>query len=227
VLDTEGAPIPGLYAAGAVSMVWGPPHRPWRRPDRRDGLRPPRRRPRRGGAPDEPTGGQTPSTCAQHAISGSLHAFSPFRGQTPSWVLNVRLAVVTGGEGAIGSAIGDALREAGHHVVVLDRDQCDLGDAEAGAIPRPPRSWRITAACDVLVHAAAAVRPLHARRARPRCLPPRPGRERRGGAPARPRPSRPGMAERHWGRMIFVVSDTVFAPPRAPSSCPTSPARPR
>ena len=44
--------------------------------------------------------------------------------------LDSRIAVVTGGAGAIGTAITKALQEAGHRTVVLDRDAdiaCDLG----------------------------------------------------------------------------------------------------
>jgi nucleoside-diphosphate-sugar epimerase len=43
--------------------------------------------------------------------------------------LRGRIAVVTGGAGAIGTAITKALQEAGHRTVVLDRDAdiaCDL-----------------------------------------------------------------------------------------------------
>ena len=40
-----------------------------------------------------------------------------------------RIAVVTGGAGAIGTAITRALQDAGHRIVILDRDgdiACDL-----------------------------------------------------------------------------------------------------
>ena len=52
-----------------------------------------------------------------------------------------RIAVVTGGAGAIGTAITQALRDTGHRTVVLDRDgdiACDLG-SEASTGPRRPR----------------------------------------------------------------------------------------
>ena len=72
--------------------------------------------------------------------------------------LRGRIAVVTGGAGAIGTAITKALQEAGHRAVVLDRDAdiaCDLGSetstraAAAAVLERYGR-------CDVFVHCAAA-----------------------------------------------------------------------
>ena len=50
--------------------------------------------------------------------------------------LRGRIAVVTGGAGAIGTAITKALQEAGHRTVVLDRDAdiaCDLGSEASGS----------------------------------------------------------------------------------------------
>ncbi|WP_445151272.1 SDR family NAD(P)-dependent oxidoreductase [Baekduia sp. Peel2402] len=124
-----------------------------------------------------------------------------------------RTAVVTGGQGAIGSAIADALRASGHDVVILDRDQVDLADAHdveraAGALER----------CDVLVHAAAAfdrftlaqldldaLRRVFAVNVEAGLL--------------LAHAFAPGMAERGFGRIVFVVSDTVYAPP-APDLLP-------
>jgi 3-oxoacyl-[acyl-carrier protein] reductase len=121
-----------------------------------------------------------------------------------------RVAVVTGGAGAIGGAIAEALRANGHDVVVLDRAgdvACDLGDAAevrraAAAIGR----------CDVLVHAAAAFdrftldnldldvwRRVQAVNVESALL--------------LAQAFAPGMRERGFGRIVLVVSDTVFAPP--------------
>jgi len=53
-----------------------------------------------------------------------------------------RIAVVTGGAGAIGGAIVAALRTDGHRVVVLDRDaeiSADLGSAAATSSFTPRR----------------------------------------------------------------------------------------
>src|SRR5580693_10396572 len=69
-----------------------------------------------------------------------------------------RIAVITGGAGAIGTAITRALHGTGHRTVVLDRDAeiaCDLGSetstraAAAAVLERHGR-------CDVFVHCAAA-----------------------------------------------------------------------
>src|ERR1700756_3033197 len=69
-----------------------------------------------------------------------------------------RVAVITGGAGAIGSAIVSALRRSGHQTVVVDRAgdvTCDLGSEEStrqAAATVLARYGR----CDVLVHCAAA-----------------------------------------------------------------------
>ncbi|HET6506090.1 MAG TPA: SDR family oxidoreductase [Baekduia sp.] len=124
-----------------------------------------------------------------------------------------RTAVVTGGAGAIGAAIADALRAGGHEVVVLDRGEVDLADADAvrraaAAIPR----------CDVLVHAAAAfdrftlagldldaLRRVLAVNVEAGLL--------------LAHAFAPGMARRGFGRIVFVVSDTFYGPP-APDLLP-------
>jgi NAD(P)-dependent dehydrogenase (short-subunit alcohol dehydrogenase family) len=125
-----------------------------------------------------------------------------------------RVAVVTGGAGAIGGAIGAALSAAGHTVVTLDQaaePPVDLASAdqvrEAAA-----DVLRAHGRCDVLVHAAAAF-----------------DRADLAGLdlPAWRRVQAvnveaalllaqafvPGMAARRFGRIIFVVSDTVWSPP--------------
>jgi len=66
-------------------------------------------------------------------------------------VAEKRLAVVTGGAGAIGGAIVSTLAAAGHRTVVLDRAECDLADADDVR-----RAAAGVGRCDVLVHAAAA-----------------------------------------------------------------------
>jgi NAD(P)-dependent dehydrogenase (short-subunit alcohol dehydrogenase family) len=69
-----------------------------------------------------------------------------------------RIAVVTGGAGAIGTAITEALREAGHRTVVLDRDAdiaCDLG-SEASTRAAGAAVLERYGRCDVFVHCAAA-----------------------------------------------------------------------
>ncbi|MCW2982888.1 MAG: short-chain dehydrogenase/reductase, partial [Conexibacter sp.] len=117
--------------------------------------------------------------------------------------------------GAIGAAIVAALRAGGHEVVVQDRAAgdvvCDLADAgqvRAAAATVLERHGR----CDVLVHAAAALdrftlaeldldawRRVQAVNVEAALL--------------LAHALAPGMAERGFGRMVFVVSDTVYAPP--------------
>jgi pyridoxal 4-dehydrogenase len=125
-----------------------------------------------------------------------------------------RVATVTGGAGAIGGAIVAGLRAAGHEVVILDRDgdpPIDLAEpdavraAAAGVLGRHGR-------CDVLVHAAAAFD----RAALPDLDP---GTWRRvqavnvESAVWLAQALAPGMAERGFGRIVFVVSDTIWDPP--------------
>ena len=125
-----------------------------------------------------------------------------------------RVAAVTGGAGAIGGAIAAALGNAGCTAAILDRTgdfPVDLSDESA---------VRATAAqvldthgrCDVLVHAAAAfdrasltdldsatwrrVQAVNVESALWLC-----------------QAFAPGMAERGFGRIVFVVSDTVWDPP--------------
>jgi pyridoxal 4-dehydrogenase len=127
-----------------------------------------------------------------------------------------RVAAVTGGAGAIGGAIVAGLRAAGHQVVILDRDgdpPIDLAEpdavraAAAGVLSQHGR-------CDVLVHAAAAFD----RAALPDLDP---GMWRRvqavnvESAVWLAQALAPGMAERGFGRMVFVVSDTIWDPPAA------------
>jgi len=125
-----------------------------------------------------------------------------------------RVAVVTGGSGAIGGAIMAALAASGHDPVSLDQagdPPVDLGNesmvrAAAGSVLA--RRGR----CDVLVHAAAAFdradlasvdlatwRRVQAVNVESALL--------------LAQAFVPGMAARGFGRIIFVVSDTVWAPP--------------
>jgi NAD(P)-dependent dehydrogenase (short-subunit alcohol dehydrogenase family) len=124
-----------------------------------------------------------------------------------------RIAVVTGGAGAIGGAT--AARLAGDHtVVVLDRTGdivVDLGDADdvrraAGLVLE--RYGR----CDVLVHAAAmaAFGPMEQfeldvwRRVQAVNV---------ESALLLAQAFAPGMRERGFGRVIFIVSNTFWRPP--------------
>jgi len=125
-----------------------------------------------------------------------------------------RIAVVTGGAGTIGGAIATALKIADHQVAIVDSEgefACELADQQdvertGGAIVE--RLGR----CDVLVHAAAAFdrAPLHSldidtwRRVQAVNV---------ESALWLCRALTPGMIERGFGRVVIVVSDTVFDPP--------------
>ena len=125
-----------------------------------------------------------------------------------------RVAVVTGGAGAIGGAIATALDNAGYTPAILDRAgdfPVDLGD-EAAVRATADRVLETHGRCDVLVHAAAAfdraaladldsttwrrVQAVNVESALWLC-----------------QAFAPGMAERGFGRIVFVVSDTVWDPP--------------
>jgi 3-oxoacyl-[acyl-carrier protein] reductase len=125
-----------------------------------------------------------------------------------------RIAVVTGGAGAIGGAIVDALKAGGHRVVVIDRDaeiSADLGD-EASTRRAAAEVLDRFGRCDVLVHAAAAfdaatLADLDARTWR------RVQAVNVESALWLAQAFTPGMAERGFGRIVFVVSNTFWDPP--------------
>lgn len=126
-----------------------------------------------------------------------------------------RVAVVTGGAGAIGGAIAPRLAAA-HTVVVLDRTGdvvVDLGDPDDVR-----RAARLVldryGRCDVLVHAAAMVafgpfdqfeldvwRRVQAVNVESALL--------------LTQAFAPGMRDRAFGRVIFIVSNTFWRPPGA------------
>lgn len=125
-----------------------------------------------------------------------------------------RIAVVTGGAGAIGGAIVRRLEDEGHTVVILDRTgeiQSDLGDAgEVRAAAQ--QVLDAYGRCDVLVHAAATFerftldnldlevwRRVQAVNVESLLL--------------LSEAFVPGMRERGFGRIISVVSNTFWNPP--------------
>ena len=125
-----------------------------------------------------------------------------------------RVAAVTGGAGAIGGAIAADLRGGGHEVAILDLngdpvvDLANRGAVQAGAAAMLDRYGR----CDVLVHAAAAFD-----RASLLDLDPEVWHRVQAvnveSALWLAQALVPGMAERSFGRIVFVVSDTVWDPP--------------
>jgi NAD(P)-dependent dehydrogenase (short-subunit alcohol dehydrogenase family) len=137
------------------------------------------------------------------------------------------IAVVTGGSGAIGSAITRALRGTGHRTVTLDRQgdiACDLA-SEASTRAAAAAVLEQYGRCDVFVHCAAAFDQVtindvdaatwrHVQAVNVES------------ALWLLQAFTPGMAERHFGRIVFIISDTFWAPPARYCS-PTSPARAR
>lgn len=127
-----------------------------------------------------------------------------------------RVAVVTGGAGAIGSAIVAALRASGHFTVVLDRAGgivCDLSSAsstQAAAAEVLQRHGR----CDVLVHCAGYLDPMPLAELdldRWRAL----MAVNVESALWLARAFAPGMADRGFGRIILISSDGQWFPPSA------------
>jgi 3-oxoacyl-[acyl-carrier protein] reductase len=132
-----------------------------------------------------------------------------------------RVAVVTGGAGAIGGAIVAELSAAGHAVISLDLAGDPPVDLSAEHEVRAATAdvLRRYGRCDVLVHAAAAfdkadlaamdltlwrrVQAVNVEAALLLC-----------------QAFVPAMASRGFGRVIFVVSDTVWSPPAARAGQP-------
>jgi len=131
----------------------------------------------------------------------------------PARVLT-RVAAVTGGAGAIGGAIATALAATDHTVAILDRAAdfpVDLAD-DAAVRATAARVLETHGRCDVLVHAAAAFD-----RASLADLDVATWRRVQAvnveSALWLSQAFAPGMAERGFGRIVFVVSDTVWDPP--------------
>jgi NAD(P)-dependent dehydrogenase (short-subunit alcohol dehydrogenase family) len=131
------------------------------------------------------------------------------------------VAVVTGGAGFIGAAIVERLAADGHRVAVLDRESeyaVDLSDEQAvRAVAR--RVLADHGGCDVIVHAAASFELATLTNLSAEVF-------RRVMAVNVESPLwllqelSPGMAERGFGRVVFIVSDTFFNPPPVPDLLP-------
>jgi NAD(P)-dependent dehydrogenase (short-subunit alcohol dehydrogenase family) len=129
-------------------------------------------------------------------------------------VASQRIAVVTGGAGAIGAAIASALDAAGLQVVIVDRrggidaDLSSESSTRAAAASVLEQHGR----CDVFVHCAAAFD-----QADLAGLDAATWRHVQAVNVESPlwmtQAFVPGMAERGFGRIIFVISDTLWKPP--------------
>ncbi|WP_382309825.1 SDR family NAD(P)-dependent oxidoreductase [Herbiconiux sp. UC225_62] len=126
-----------------------------------------------------------------------------------------RVAVVTGGTGAIGDAIVTALRAGGYQTVVMGRRGGDVRadlTSEATTKQAAAQVLHEYGRVDVLVHAAAVIDPmaLHELDA---------DRWRRllavnvESAIWLAQAFAPGMSERRFGRIVMVGSDTLWSPP--------------
>lgn len=125
-----------------------------------------------------------------------------------------RVAVVTGGAGALGSAVVAALRQAGHRTVVIDRAGDVIADLSSedqvrrAAAEVLDRFGRV----DVLVHLAGYIDPMPVadldleRWHRLQAVNVESGL-------LLVQALSPGMVERGFGRIVFVTSDTVWSPP--------------
>jgi NAD(P)-dependent dehydrogenase (short-subunit alcohol dehydrogenase family) len=125
-----------------------------------------------------------------------------------------RVAVVTGGSGAIGSAIVSALRVAGLNAVSLDRNGDVAGDLSTVESTRSAAALVLQryGRCDVLVHCAGAFdqaaladvdvdRWRHVQSVNVESV------------LWLSQAFTPGMAERGFGRLILITSNTVWMPP--------------
>src|ERR1700683_1909119 len=196
-----------MSSCRATSRPAGPPCPPMTSPIPRRRRRS-SRSPRSGGPP----AASRPATCSPPPSS------PPGRRRPPDMrVLEVpeRVAVVTGGAGAIGASITTALRDTGHRTVILDRDAdvaCDLS-SEASARAAAATVLERYGRCDVLVHCAAAfdratiaeVDSATWRRVQAVNV---------ESALWLVQAFAPGMAERRFGRIVFIASDTVWGPPK-------------
>ena len=131
------------------------------------------------------------------------------------------VAVVTGGAGFIGSSIVERLEAEGHRVAVLDRESdytVDLADEQA-VRSAARKVLADHGRCDVLVHAAASFELATLTDLRADLF-------RRVMAVNVESPLwllqelSPGMSERGYGRVVFIVSDTFFNPPPVPDMLP-------
>jgi 3-oxoacyl-[acyl-carrier protein] reductase len=136
-----------------------------------------------------------------------------------------RVAAVTGGAGAIGGAIAGALQRAGYAVAILDRGASESAGefavdlADAAAVRGVARAVvQRFGRCDALVHAAAAFD-----RAALSEVTPETWRHVQAvnveAAVWLCQALTPAMAQRGFGRVVFIVSDTVWDPP-APDLLP-------
>ncbi|MFI1035469.1 SDR family NAD(P)-dependent oxidoreductase [Streptomyces sp. NPDC020951] len=125
-----------------------------------------------------------------------------------------RVAVVTGGSGVIGSAIVTALREAGLNALSLDREGDVVGDLSSEESTRSAAAQVLEryGRCDVLVHCAAAFDHVvladvdvstwrHVQSVNVESV------------LWLSQAFTPGMAERGFGRLILITSNTVWMPP--------------
>lgn len=128
-----------------------------------------------------------------------------------------RVAVVTGGTGAIGQAIVVALRAGGYQTVALGRRGGDLrADLTSESTTKKAAAELLDqyGRVDVLVHAAAIIDPmslldLEAQRWRNLLA------VNVEAALWLAQAFTPGMVERKFGRLIMIGSDTLWSPPGA------------
>jgi NAD(P)-dependent dehydrogenase (short-subunit alcohol dehydrogenase family) len=125
-----------------------------------------------------------------------------------------RVAVITGGAGAIGTAIGDALRAGGVRVAAIDRTGEHVADLSSESSTRAAGSAVLGryGRCDVFVHCAGAFDQADLEH-----LDAATWRHVQAVNVESPlwlaQVFVPGMTERGFGRIIFVISNTLWKPP--------------
>src|SRR5580658_2098145 len=125
-----------------------------------------------------------------------------------------RVAVVTGGAGAIGSAIADVLRSDGFLVAVIDRTGDITADLSSDSSARAAGAAILEryGRCDVFVHCAGAFDQSDLEH-----LDLATWRHVQAVNVESPlwltQAFTPGMVERGFGRIVFVISNTLWKPP--------------
>jgi NAD(P)-dependent dehydrogenase (short-subunit alcohol dehydrogenase family) len=137
-----------------------------------------------------------------------------YSGSHPPCMASARVAVVTGGAGALGAAIVSALEADGLRVVVIDRTGDVTADLSSESSTRAAAGAVLEqhGHCDVFVHCAGAFDQADLSQ-----LSAATWRHVQAvnveSALWLAQAFAPGMSERRFGRIVFVISDALWKPP--------------